>query len=397
VTQDWLLEFLLGMGRMFLHPVFYLLFLLAAILGVSRVKRERKNFHVRVENAYFELRQLVPLGLLNGLILSLIIIGAGIVIPLEAIILIAVITILVSFTTKIRLLSPAYTVGFAFFAYMLVVGQKWTVPYFPNLFQSLDDLALPAIAILLGLLLIAEGIFIFVNGKKGTSPKKIKSKRGSTVGVHEIKRPWLLPVFLLIPGDILELPFTWWPVFSVGGETFSLFLVPFAVGIHQQVQSMLPKLAVQVHGKRVITFGIVIAILASAGYWYPLASIVVVALAIAGREWLTFSQRSSEQNSPFYFTKKNKGLMILGILLDSPALKMGLQVGEVITKVNGQVVQDEEEMYEALQRNRAHCKLEVLDVKGEIRFVQRALYEGDHHELGLLIVQDEKQWDNEAV
>jgi hypothetical protein len=319
------------------------------------------------------------------------------VIPLEAIILIAVITILVSFTTKIRLLSPAYTVGFAFFAYMLVVGQEWTVPYFPNLFQTLDDLALPALAVLLGLLLIAEGIFILVNGKKGTSPKKIKSKRGSTVGVHEIKRPWLLPVFLLIPGDVLELPFTWWPVFSAGGKTFSLFLVPFAIGIHQQVQSMLPKLAVELHGKRVITFGIAITILASAGYWYPLASIVVVALSIACREWLTFSQRSSEQNSPFYFTKKNKGLMILGILLDSPALKMGLQVGEVITKVNGQVVQDEEEMYEALQRNRAHCKLEVLDVNGEVRFVQRALYEGDHHELGLLIVQDEKQWDNEAV
>ena len=42
--------------------------------------------------------------------------------------------------------------------------------------------------------------------------------------------------------------------------------------------------------------------------------------------------------------------------------------------------------YEALQQNRAHCKLEVLDVNGQIRFVQRALYEGDHHELGILFV-----------
>jgi hypothetical protein len=397
VTQDWLFEFLIGTGKMFLHPVFYILFIIAAILGVSRVKRERKNFHIRVENAYFELRQLVPLGLLVGLVISIITIAVGIIIPLEVVILTAAMTILLSLTTRIRLLSPTYTLGISFFALMIIVGQKWTVPYFPDLFQSLDKLAFPAIAILLGLLMIGEGVFIFVNGKKGTSPKKIKSKRGATVGVHEIKRAWLLPVFLLIPGDVLQLPFDWWPVFSVGGETYSILLVPFAVGIHQQVQAMLPKIAVQLQGKRVITFGVLITLLAAAGYWFPLASIVVVALAIIGREWLTVSQRISEQNSPFYFTKKNKGLMILGILLDSPALKMGLQVGEVITKVNGQAVQDEEALYEALERNRAHCKLEVLDVNGEVRFVQRALYEGDHYELGILFVHDEKQWDNEAV
>ncbi|MDF2789836.1 MAG: cell division topological determinant, partial [Neobacillus sp.] len=33
----------------------------------------------------------------------------------------------------------------------------------------------------------------------------------------------------------------------------------------------------------------------------------------------------------------------------------------------------------------------------EVRFVQRALYEGDHYELGILFVQDEKKWDSEVV
>lgn len=89
--------------------------------------------------------------------------------------------------------------------------------------------------------------------------------------------------------------------------------------------------------------------------------------------------------------------MILGVLPESPASKMALQVGELITKVNGTSVYDEKGLYEALQRNRAHCKLEVLDVNGQVRFVQRALYEGDHHELGILFVQEKKQWGTEAV
>lgn len=397
MAQEWLMELLIGTGKLFLNPVFYLLFLLAAFLGVSRVKRERKNFHVRVENAYFELRQLLPIGLLVGLGISLIILAAGVVIPIEIVLITAIVTVLIGITTQVRLLSPAYTVGLAFFIIVIAVWQKWSVPYFPELFQPLDALAFPAIAVLLGLLITGEGILVLKNGPKGTSPKLIKSKRGQIVGVHEVKRAWILPVFLLIPGDAIQPLFSWWPVFTAGSETYSILLVPFAVGIYQQVQAKVPKLAMKIQGKRVIAFGTLITFLAAIGYWYPLASFIVVALAIIGREALAVSQRTREQNSPFYFSKQNQGIMILGILLDSPASKMGLQVGEIITKVNGQAVQNEEALYEALQYNRAHCRLEVIDVNGQVRFVQRALYEGDHHELGILIVHDEKHWDNEAV
>lgn len=57
----------------------------------------------------------------------------------------------------------------------------------------------------------------------------------------------------------------------------------------------------------------------------------------------------------------------------------------------------QKEFYKALQKNRAYCKLEVLNSEGEVRFVQGALFEGDHHELGILTVEDRKKWNgNEA-
>jgi hypothetical protein len=394
VAQDWFIELLKGTGRLLLHPVFYYSFFIAAFLGVSRVKRERKNFTVRSKDAYFELRQLFPMGLLIGLVVSVITIAAGITIPFAAIILVAAATILLSFTTRVRLLAPAYTVGVAFFTLIFLSGKELELPLVGGLFSSLDEKIFPSIAILLALLTVGEGFLILKNGKKGTSPKLVKSKRGQTVGVHEVKRMWMVPAFMLVPGSVLTLPFDWWPVFTLGDNTYSLILVPFAIGMHQQIQGMLPKDAIQQQGSRVIGLGILITLIAAAGYWYPIAAIAAVSVAIIGREALTFTQRMHEESRPFYFSKKNHGMMILGVLPESPADKMALEVGELVTKVNGTNVNDEKTFYEALSRNRAHCKLEVLDTNGQIRFVQRALYEGDHHELGILFVQDEKKWDS---
>ncbi|MFE8696534.1 PDZ domain-containing protein [Cytobacillus sp. FJAT-53684] len=397
MVQDWLIELLKGTGKLFLHPVFYYLFFIAALLGVSRVKRERSDFHVRAANAYFELRQLFPLGLLIGLGLSLVSIAAGLVIPIETILFTAVLTILFSFTTKIRWMAPVYTLGFAFFATIFAMEQKWPLPTFLKTTHEMDTSIFPSIAVLLALLLIGEGILIFRNSWQGSSPKLIKSKRGQSVGVHEVKRLWMVPIFLVIPGEALQSPFEWWPVFSVAGHTYSIILVPFAIGFYQQIQGNLPIEAAKAVGKRVLWLGIFVLLLSISGYWSPLASIAVVTIAIIGRELITLRQRMTDENLPFYFSKRNHGVMILGIIPGSPANHMSLKVGELITKVNGVHVHDKKGFYESLLKNRAHCKLEVLDTNGQIRFAQRALYEGDHHELGILFVQDERSKGSEAV
>jgi hypothetical protein len=397
IVKEWLWAMLSGAWKMFWNPLFYYLFFLAAVLGVARVKRERRNFHVRAQDAYFELRQLLPLGILLGIVASIVTITAGLVIPLGAVLLFVLFSFLLSVTTKIRLLSPAYIIGVSFFTLIFLAGKALPIAFFSHAFVDLDDKIYPAIGILLSILIILEGILIVRNGSKATSPKLLKSKRGQWVGIHEAKRMWAVPMFLLIPGESLALPFDWWPLFSIGGETYSLLLVPFAIGFHQQIQAQLPKEAVQRLGKKVIQLGVITTILAIVGYWYPLVTIIVVALAMIGRETITIQQRISEENSSVYFSKRNNGLMILGVLPDSPAEKMGLKVGELITKVNGTIVYNETLFYEGLVRNRAQCKLEVIDVNGQIRFVGRALYEGEHHELGVLFVSDQEKWGHEAV
>lgn len=66
---------------------------------------------------------------------------------------------------------------------------------------------------------------------------------------------------------------------------------------------------------------------------------------------------------------------------------MGLVTGEVIKKVNGREVQTERELYEALQVNAAHCKIEVLDHHQELRLTQHVVHSDDHHGIGLLLAR----------
>ena len=65
---------------------------------------------------------------------------------------------------------------------------------------------------------------------------------------------------------------------------------------------------------------------------------------------------------------------------------MQLIPGESIYKVNGTIITGGHSFYEALQQHKPYIKLEVLNLNGDIRFVQRAMYETDPHELGILFV-----------
>ncbi|WP_400243300.1 PDZ domain-containing protein [Niallia sp. JL1B1071] len=395
--QDWLLELLKGFGKLFLNPVFYLSFLFAAYLGVARVKKERRHFTVRAQNAYFELKQLLPIGIIIGLCISVLSIGLVLVVPMEFVVFTGIITIVLALIGKTRMLSPVYSVGLGIVVSSVSLFLGWDYLLFSKSNLNSSEYIFPTAVILLGLLIISEGIFVRQNGIEGTSPRLKKSKRGQAIGIHLLERTWILPVFLFIPTGVLTIPFQWWPMFTVGDQTYSLLLVPFLIGAKIVVQGEHPIISIRNIGRNIIILGSIVIVAGSAAYFFPIASLGLVIVAMIGREWITRKQINKEKNKSFYFSRKNNGVVILGIVPDSPADKMGLEIGEMISKVNSIPVQDKNQLYKALQKNSAHCKLEVFDANGEIRFVQRALYEGDHHELGLLLIPDENVHGNEAV
>ncbi|WP_144463628.1 PDZ domain-containing protein [Siminovitchia fortis] len=386
MVQLWLFELAKGIGRLFLNPVLYFSILLVLFAGFIRIKRERNDFNVRVHDQFHELKHLLPAGLLAGMSLSIITIITGLTIPLEMFALIAITTILLGVIGNARLLSPAYTVGLPILIVFTITFFSVHIPYTDTLLENSRFLI--GIPILLGVLLLSEGILMLKNGLKDVSPKLRTSRRGLTIGALQIKRVWLLPIFFFLPAGPLTAPFDWWPVIDWGTETYSLILVPFALGFQNQVQSSLPSQAVERLAKQIILLGVIILAASSAGFYYQeYIPPVIAGIAILGRLFISYRHRVKENNTLYYFTPRNSGVMILDIIPGTPASKMELKTGEIIQACNNVAVSNKDELYKALLKNRAYCKLEVLDVKGEIRFEQCALYEGDHHELGILFVE----------
>jgi hypothetical protein len=328
--------------------------------------------------------------------LSLAAVAIGIVLPRDTVSMIALVTIVLGLTMQMRLLSPAYTVGLAFFIVSVLANYRETAPALERFFPQLSGTNMAALAILLALLLFVEAWLILRNGAAETSPQLAKSKRGFVVGEHWSQRLWFVPVLLPVTGE-LPSPFSWWPLFPAAGDSYSLMLVPFLIGFSQRIQGMHPQASIRLTGQRVMLLALIVSLFAIGGYWYVPLAMIAAALALIGREWLAFFQHHQDRLKPPYFAKREQGLVILGILPHSKAEKMALKIGEVIIKVNGMPVKTETEFYEALQRNRAFCKLEVMDENKEVRFVQGALYEDEHHELGLLFVKEREKWALEAV
>ncbi|MNC61811.1 Cell division topological determinant MinJ [compost metagenome] len=77
------------------------------------------------------------------------------------------------------------------------------------------------------------------------------------------------------------------------------------------------------------------------------------------------------------------------MLPDSPAEGLDIRTGEILAKVNGLPVTTKDALHAALQANPAYCKLEIINLQGESRFAGRAIFAGEHHQLGILICPDE--------
>ncbi len=378
-----------GIGLLFLNPVLYIGLLVTYILGSKRVKQERKLFHIRVEDPMIEMKEYIVPSLLMGIVLSIITGLLGLNMPFEFVLLAGLLSAVFSLFLFVRLLSPVYTVGLSF---LIIFGLSYYG------FNGIMDEGLfafeksiyPSIAVLLGLLVIAEGWLIRKRGSLHASPLYEKGKRGMLVGAQKSKRIWLVPVLLFVPNGVLDMPGDLWPVFTFGETEWAPIVVPFFIGFSIKAKSTLLANIVQPLGRNISSVGMVVLAVAAAGYWIPYLSLAAVAIAIIGHAVIFLVYKNREETRPSFFTSSKNGLMILGVLPESPAERMGLRPGELLTKVNGRMVHSRAELYEALQSNRAHCKLEVFDINDQIRLVQNALYEGDHHELGILAVENRK-------
>lgn len=386
---DIVMEILKGIGRFFLNPLLYVAIIFSILIGYRRVKSERKSFNIRIFWGWSELILMLKEGWLLGFVISIISVAIGLVVPIQFIVLSAAIGVLCLLTFYYHLASAAYPLGLAFVIlwYTYITDGSWHFLNWDVTNASMHIGMLVTIPVLIGLLLIAEGYLIAKNAATLASPKILKTERGLPSVIYLAKRLWLLPIFFVLPSGAIHEYVPYWPQFTLGSDSFSLILVPFIIGFQQRSRKMLPVHFYPQLGKTIEMLGFLVLAEAIMAYFFPIMGIAAVCVAIIGRALISIIYSISERHGSYAVTPKDIGVMVAGVLPDSPAEAMGIRVGECIRKVNGIPVKTEEELYEALQINAAHCRLEVLDQDGEVRLRQHVIYRHDHFRIGLLVVR----------
>ncbi|WP_298826850.1 PDZ domain-containing protein [uncultured Planococcus sp.] len=335
-----------------------------------------------------EFKRLLKDGWLYALVFSVLFAGIGLVVPMDWLIALSIVSILLMATTFYQAGSFVYLAAAAVGLSWLVNANGWSLNF--GLFEFEGTAFayewLVPVALIAGALVFAEGKMINKAAADAASPRLHKSGRGLKAAAYLSKRLWLLPILLVVPGTVIDSYAPYWPQLPIGETSFSLILFPFVFGFLGRSQRTLPVYLYPLVGKAVSTLGIGIIVVGLAALlWQPLAA-VALAAGVIGRIAITIHFALKERSGNYAVTPQSQGVMIVDVLPGSPADKMGLLRGEVIRKVNGIAISNESELYEAIQVNAAHCRLEVLDHNLEVRLRQHVIFRHDHHRLGLLVV-----------
>ncbi|MBF2672449.1 S1C family serine protease [Listeria seeligeri] len=389
--MDVFMEILKGIGRLFLQPALYVGIILVIIAGFNRVKWERKSFSIRVYSPWLELKNFFGIGLLFGLCLSIVSVVIGFSVTIEWIAIFNTIICFLMLIGMFRFSSTAFTIGITSLTFYFCYYFDINLSPFMNEAFGYDavfiDNFMISMTFLLSILLFVEAFLIQYTSAKNPAPSLRKSKRGKLIGSFQLRKLWFVPLVVFIPGDVFTKIFEWWPVFTIGSQSYSLIILPLFIGFQQRVQGQLPEAASRKIAVQVTTLATIIAVAGLLGIMMPILTLFAFMFAVIGRFWISYRHYRAEQLLPKKFGPQPGGIVVLGSREATPSARLNLKAGEKITEVNGQQIHTREGLYDALNLNRAFCKIKVIDNNGEPRFEQTALYENESFELGLLLVE----------
>lgn len=388
-------NFFIALVLFFIQPTFIVGLVLAIWTSYRRINHERSNHRVAIYSTLYEVKNYLLLGLLFGIVGSILITVTGIPVTLDWIIAYQLVAI-ISLVFGYRFIHPLFTFSLSS---LLLIGSSlvldssdfsfmpssWYQPLSQSEFNGAP--LFMNIFIILTLLLITSIFTIKKNADRHLSARFLKTKRGKRIAKYPIKPFWVLPLLLIVPGESFQAFFSWWPVFSIGNEHYTFFWLPILIGFQFTVQSQVPKVAIAKLVKDLMILTGLALVIAISSFWVPYALIAGFVFLIMGGLIVLYRHRKREKHWSFIFGPAESGIKIIGIRPGTPAEKMDLLVGETITECNNVVIETETDFYQALSKNSVYCRLKVKGVDGELRLTETAIYADSPHEIGVVILE----------
>ena len=247
------MHILLQLGQIFfqtfLIAIVYPMFWVVAVLVYLQYKRiagmELRLFGRVINPLKKQLAASLGLGLLAGLLASLILFLLGLSLEQIGLYFIWPVALVLLLLFNPRYFCFAYAGGIVALASLFT--RFLIVPLAPGIasqpvIAALLKIHIPALLALIGLLHLIEALLIYIGGHWGFSPLYCKNAKGEVVGAFSLQRFWPIPLVALMVMVVLETEIVgvsmpeWWPLIKSGiqpgvGETLQYMAVPVAAGL----------------------------------------------------------------------------------------------------------------------------------------------------------------------
>ena len=254
-----------------------------------------------------------------------------------------------------RLTCLAYVITIIYLVDTGLVLLKLKENYFTLPYEKL--------IVLVGVLHMIEGIMTYFYGAKDNLCV-INYKGNQIAGGYQAYRKWYIPLFL----------------FTIKGYYVPLLCV---LVYGDETYTMVPELKSRKSGKYIFIYGCLILIVGIAVVLNKVPLPIGIMLMPIAHEMLFAINHFLEQ-APCIYTLPIKGVRVIEIIKEQ-AQRTKIERGDIILRINGKKIKDEETYYRQLEDQRLVMILE--DLKGNkkiLHFEQR-----EYEELGVIILPNQ--------
>lgn len=378
------MKFLIAFGFFVLQPALWIGVIRVYMIHTNRLKKERAIFNSAIYDDFYEGRHFVRMGLIFGVLAS-IILGGFLSISLEWLIiyegLMAVGLLLLPWW-----LLPVTIAGAASIITLMLPHISQLNPivnWFKQIGINQTSVAPVNILIVFVAITLATTVYVNVNGGRFDSPTLVRNQRNNKTAVYKFNELSIFPFLLFIPGNWIHTSFPFMPLFQINNHSYALLLVPILIGMKFTVKRSVPRELFKALSKSLYAIAVVGVGLSILGYFVPKIILPAIIILMFGYYLVLAMAKHNDSKQNFEYSEVMDGVRVIGIQPETPAAKMDLKVGDVIFEVNGIKITNEDEFYRALSTNSTYCRFKVRDRNDQLKITESAIFKNSPHEIGV--------------
>ncbi len=329
-------------------------------IDIYRIIKKKSIFHVMAD--------ILVQSIIIGSIMSFIIVFVGVPLFFNAFLVFLIPISLLLSMIRIRFLDIHYSAALISVMTLVLNGQYIGEYVLPNI-----EAHIPSLMLLVGMLNVIKGLMIWLTQDQSVIPV-LSRKNNQIVMGHIIHKSWILPmgILLLQIGELLtngiQMP-PWWPILDYGYSQSVFFsMLPFVAMLSHNSISYTQTL--KNHKKQYVWSNLIIGSIMIVIGFFALHSLILqvvgTLMMIILPEAIHWMRLQKERKTPPIYSHPESGLRIMEVIDGGVADELGMEMGEVIEKVNDTLIHDFKHFLRMIKDAKEQIVIESRTISGRM-------------------------------